>query len=193
MNDLDFTTISEVDSGYQLKFERVFSQSIESVWSALTDSDERANWLASGPVELRKGAQFTWTWSNNGSTMESTVLDVDPPRLLEFYWHQEQSTDSVIRWELTPEEAGTRFKLTHTLPSLVEAPDTLSGWHTHIEMLGQFLKKEPSPWHWDRWRELKAHYIESLQAEGYELPSMGRQFDDDGNETTPAPIEVASR
>lgn len=182
MSDHEFATMSEAAASYQLRLERFFPQSVETVWSALIDSDERANWLASGTIELRKGASFRLKWTNTGDEMESTVIDVDPPRLLEFFWHQERSSDSVVRWELFAEAAGTRFVLTHTLPDLSEGPDTLSGWHTHVEMLGQFLRNEPSPWNWKRWRELKARYIEILQAQGYELPSPGRQFDDDGME-----------
>jgi uncharacterized protein YndB with AHSA1/START domain len=186
MSDHEFAALHETAGGYQLRLERLFPQSVETVWSALIDSDERANWLASGPIELRKGAPFRLTWTNTGDEMESTVIAVYPPRLLEFYWHQERSSDSVIRWELSPEAGGTRFVLTHTLPVLDEGPDTLSGWHTHIEMLGQFLRNEPSPWNWARWRELKAHYIEALQAEGHVLPSPGRTFDDTGHEIVPA-------
>ncbi|MGH2551349.1 MAG: SRPBCC family protein [Thermomicrobiales bacterium] len=192
MRDHDDASLATIETGYQLRLERIFPQSIETVWSALTDSEERGNWLATGQVELRKGAQFTWTWTNVEHSMQSTVLEVDPPRLLEFYWHQQQSTDSVVRWELAPEGAGTRFTLTHTLPDLREAPDTLSGWHTHVEMLGQFLKNEPSPWNWDRWRELKKHYVETLTSEGYVFPSSGREFDDEGNELTSIDSEPAT-
>ncbi len=180
----DDATFTQIGDGYTLKIERQFPQAIDRVWSALIVSDERANWLASGDVELRVGAQFTFAWTNTGDTMESTVLAVDPPRLIEFYWHQEQSTDSVVRWELEPANGGTRFTLTHSVPTTAYAPDLLSGWHTHVEMLGLYLKDEPSPWVWSRWRDLKEHYIELLKREGIDVTSPGRQFDDDGNELT---------
>jgi uncharacterized protein YndB with AHSA1/START domain len=187
----DDASLAAIETGYQLRLECVFSQPIEAVWSALTDSEERGNWLATGQVELRKGAQFTWTWSNVEHSMQSTVLEVDPPRLLEFYWHEQQSNDSVVRWELFPEATGTRFVLTHSFPNLAEVPDTLSGWHTHVEMLGQFLNNEPTSWSWDRWRELKKHYVETLTSEGYVFPSSGREFDDEGNELTPSDARAA--
>lgn len=194
MSDLDFATMRKTSSGYELRLERVFPQSIEKVWNALIDSDERAHWLAAGAIEPRKGARFRLKWTNTGDEMESTVIDADPPRLLEFFWHQERSSDSVVRWELSPEANGTRFVLTHTLPNLNEGPDALSGWHTHVEMLGYFLRNEPSPWNWSRWRELKAQYIEKLEAQGFELPFRSRQFTDDGNEiVSPQPESTSSR
>ena len=38
-----------------LTLERLLPGSIDRVWAYLTDSDKRARWLASGPMELRPG------------------------------------------------------------------------------------------------------------------------------------------
>ena len=84
-----------------LKLERLLPGPIERVWNYLTDSDLRRQWLASGDMELEAGAPFELTWHNDELTdppgekpegfgsehsMESRIVEVDPPRKLAFSW-----------------------------------------------------------------------------------------------------------
>ena len=45
------TGYPEVLSPTEIRFERLLPGPIENVWSYLTDSQKRGEWLASGPME----------------------------------------------------------------------------------------------------------------------------------------------
>src|SRR5205823_418947 len=106
-----------------VRLERMLPGPIERVWSYLTESDLRRQWLAAGDMDLRVGGKVDLTWRNAELTgrpetppegvqavhhQESTVLRIDPPRLLTFGW----AGGSDVTFELEP--AGEEVKLTVT-------------------------------------------------------------------------------
>jgi uncharacterized protein YndB with AHSA1/START domain len=48
-----------------LKIQRLLPGPIERVWAYLTESDLRRQWLASGQMEMKVGATFTFVWRND--------------------------------------------------------------------------------------------------------------------------------
>ena len=67
----DFATLDEfgalTDPG-TLKIERLLPGPIERVWSYLTESELRRQWLAAGEMEMKVGAPVELVWRNDELT-----------------------------------------------------------------------------------------------------------------------------
>jgi uncharacterized protein YndB with AHSA1/START domain len=159
------------DGLYELRFERLFPYPVEKVWAALSEPDQIGKWLAGGNIAPVTGQEFTLRWDHTGDTMDSRVIRADAPRLLEFVWQFGDGPASVVRWELAPDPAGTRFTLTHTGLSTNELEDTAPGWHAHLDLLEKLLNGAPAPWNWEPFNVLKAHYLEVLAERGIAVAS----------------------
>ena len=69
------TGYPEVLSPTEIRFERLLPGPIENVWSYLTDSKKRGEWLASGPMELRVGGKVSLRFKHS----ELSPLQAPPP------------------------------------------------------------------------------------------------------------------
>jgi uncharacterized protein YndB with AHSA1/START domain len=124
-----------------LKLERVYSQSPERVWRALTDRRALSQWLMETDFEPTLGHQFTFRskpqpgW--DGITY-CEVIEIDPPRRLAYTWRggtgkdKPLTLDTVVRFTLAPEGTGTRLILEHTgfsgLKSVLVSFMMKAGW-----------------------------------------------------------------
>ena len=88
-----------------------YSHPPSAVWKALTDPALHARWWAAGDIRPIVGHKFELDMGRWGE-QPCEVLEVQPERLLK-YRFATGSLDSIITWELAPEGAGTRLKLTH--------------------------------------------------------------------------------
>lgn len=160
-----------------LRFERLLPGPIERVWEYLTDSDKRARWLASGPMELRPGGDMELIWRNAELTssddpvpaeyaeyeehrMSGKILRAEPPHLLVHDWHGAKGV-SEVTYEL--EERGERVLLTLTHRNLAPgATGVHSGWHSHLDILVAVLEgREPAPF-WATHAKLEEEYKRRL-------------------------------
>jgi len=139
-----------IDGKPVLRFERTLKHSPEKVWRAVTDPTEMAHWFpANVHTELRAGAPMQFSFGGDrvdlGSPYsEGVVLECDPPKVYAFRWY-----DSVLRFELIPDDNGCRLVFSHTmsgagtwgdLPSVArQAP----GWHTCLDALAAQLDGRP--------------------------------------------------
>jgi uncharacterized protein YndB with AHSA1/START domain len=143
-----------------IRFERLLPGPIERVWRYLTESEARSQWLASGEMELREGAEFTLRFLHaslsphpevipeqyrefeNGCELMCQVTRVDPPRLLSYTW----GGDSEVTYELAPEGERVRLILTHRRLDDADMVSVASGWHTHLAILSDRLaSRDPQP------------------------------------------------
>ena len=79
-------TLERRDDRDLIRFERRLSHPVERVWTALTDPDEIAAWLAAAELELEEGGSVVLSWQNtddegNTAVARGTVSALDPPRL----------------------------------------------------------------------------------------------------------------
>ena len=134
---MDGTLETRDDGRNVLRFERHIAHPVERVWAALTHPEELIRWWGDAEVDLAQGGRFKLRWLNtdedgNSVTMDATITELDPPRLLEV----SGEPHGVLRWELRPEADGTVLSFTST----VELPDefrtkVLAGWHWHLDAL----------------------------------------------------------
>jgi len=145
-----------------LRFERRFRQPVDRVWAAITEPGELEAWWGRVDVDLRAGGSMRIDWLNSDVTMDATITELDPPRLLEI----EGEPHGTLRFELEPDGDGTLLRLT----TRSEIPDefrskVLAGWHFHLDALQDFLddgtRIDWPNWPMDRWQAIHdRHYAE---------------------------------
>lgn len=116
----------------------------ERVFRALTDERQLFQWWGKDAeckghwhMDARKGGKWRFQGREgkiavNEIAHEATgeILEYDPPRLLVYSWvanwHDRQDEPTVVRWELTPIQTGTRVKVTHR--GLAQQPASREGY-----------------------------------------------------------------
>jgi uncharacterized protein YndB with AHSA1/START domain len=170
----DYGTLTEDAT---LTMTRLLPGPIDRVWAYLTESDLRRQWLASGTMEMRKGATFELVWRNSELSdppgarpegfgdehrLNSEIVELDPPHRLGFTW----GDTGGVTMEL--EEKGDEVLLTVTHRRIAERSSQLNisaGWHAHLDVLAAKLAGEPlaEPF-WDHWVGLKSDYERRIPA-----------------------------
>ena len=159
-----------------LKIERLLPGPIERVWSYLTESDLRRQWLAAGVMQMKVGTPFELTWRNDElndppsqrpdgfpeqHSMQSRITEFDPPRKLAFTW----GVSGGVSFELEPK--GDDVLLTvihHRVPDRATLLKVSAGWHAHLDTLvARVTGEEPAPF-WDVWSRLQKEYDRRLPA-----------------------------
>jgi uncharacterized protein YndB with AHSA1/START domain len=134
----------------------------ERVFQALTDERELIRWFndPSCPVKFwqmdaRPGGHYSYA-SEKGTVVvngvndfecHGEILEFDPPRLQVYTWygnwHVNKSLRTVVRWELTPDAAGTRVKVTHSGLTQEDAArkDYSIGWAGVLDTLKKFTER----------------------------------------------------
>jgi len=177
------TGYPEVISPTEIRFERLLPGPIENVWSYLTDSRMRGEWLASGPMELRVGGKVSLRFKHSelsplqarpperftkmdaeGHHAEETITEFDPPRRLAFTWGGQGGRPSEVVFELAPRSDGkVLLTLTHRkLPDDAERIGTAGGWHCHLTILVEKLEGRTPPAFWDVFRRIDAEYANGI-------------------------------
>jgi uncharacterized protein YndB with AHSA1/START domain len=128
------TTFIPGERDATIRVERRFAHPPERVWRAVSEPAGLATWFpATVEIDLRIGGRVTFSFGDDGE-----VTDLDPPRLLAFTWSGE-----LLRFELEPDGAGTRFRLTHTFPDRAAGASSAAGWQACIEALDRDLDGLP--------------------------------------------------
>ncbi|MBU1378632.1 MAG: SRPBCC family protein [Alphaproteobacteria bacterium] len=174
---LAHSAFGELIEPASLRIERILPGPIERIWSYLTESDLRAQWLARGDMQLRPGAKVEFVWRNGELSgraeerpegvneegrMTCEIFRAEPPRLLVIGWG---TSGSEVTFELEPQGAEVKFTVTHRrLPDRANLLGVSAGWHAHLEFLGARLHGREPPLFWKTWAELKAAYDQRLPA-----------------------------
>lgn len=159
-----------------LKIQRLLPGPIERVWAYLTESDLRRQWLAAGEMEVKEGAAFTLTWRNaelggtpeerpegmpDEHSMESRVIEADPPHKLVFAWGDNGDVS------ITLEPRGERVLLTLIHRRLRDRNTSVmvgAGWHAHLDVLVARMNGEQTTSFWKTWVRLRADYEKRIPA-----------------------------
>jgi len=98
--------------------ERIFSAPVARVWNALTDPDQMRQWY----FDLKEfkpevGFEFEFIVEHEGNNYHHLckVTEVIPRKKIAYTWrYKGEPGDSLVTFELFPEDNKTRLKLTHT-------------------------------------------------------------------------------
>ncbi|HZH51591.1 MAG TPA: SRPBCC family protein [Microvirga sp.] len=165
-----------------VRFERLLPGPVERIWAYLTESDKRAKWLASGPMELRVGGGVELRFHNSqlsappepvpdkysqygdGVGFRAQVTRCEPPRLLSHTWGGEPGEEeSEVTYELTPKGDKVLLVLTHRrLGGRAAVLSVSGGWHTHLDILAARLNEEVPPPFWATYGRLEGEYDRRL-------------------------------
>ena len=133
------------------------------VWRAVTDRDELRSWFPcdvivdGGRWEVGAAITFPFPPEVIDMTLTGAVLEVDEPRVLAFTWGEE-----TLRFELSPEQGGTRFVLVDELPAGAAARNA-AGWDVCLDRLAGL---DPAP---DAWKPRFEAYAAAFE------PVLGHQ------------------
>jgi len=116
-----------------VRFERLYDFTPSELWSAITDPDQLARWLARADVEPGQGGQISLDFDGGGT--EGRILTWDEPRVLEYEWRFTGEQESVVRFELLPQEFGTLLVLDHRSLGRSSGMGYAAGWHAHLDAL----------------------------------------------------------
>lgn len=183
MTDVSFNdrhgTLSD---GEVLRIQRRLPGSMERVWSYLTESELRRQWLASGHMPLHAGATFELVWRNDdlsdapadrpeGFPAESRAtcefVEVEPPHRLRYLW------PGVGEVSIELEASGQEVLLTLTHRRLSGENlilNVCAGWHAHLARLVALLHGRQPPSLWSTWKHLRQEYEEQLCASFFPPP-----------------------
>jgi uncharacterized protein YndB with AHSA1/START domain len=139
-----------------VRMEDVYATDIADLWSAITEPDRLARWIATVEGDLRVGAtvqtHFTSTWEGPGR------IDVcDAPTHLVVTMEPGTDDEAVIEAVLTAEGERTRLVVEERGLPLDVLYKHGAGWQAHIEDLGRHLSGAGSIWR-ARWEELTPAY-----------------------------------
>jgi uncharacterized protein YndB with AHSA1/START domain len=152
-----------------LRFERRFAVPAEELWDALTSPERLAGWLAPGSVGSGAGTDIRLDFGEGG-IVTGRVVRWEPPSVLEYEWHFDGETESVVRFELFPAGEGTLLVLDHRALAAGHAAGYGAGWHAHLASLSDWLENRDGSWD-ERFGAALPHYREAAATlEGASLP-----------------------
>jgi uncharacterized protein YndB with AHSA1/START domain len=106
------------DSAEAIVIERIFHAPVARVWTALTEVDQMRQWY----FELKEfkpvvGFEFEFIVEHEGVTYHHLckITEVIPQKKIAYTWrYQGEPGDSLVTFELSPEDDRTRLTLTHS-------------------------------------------------------------------------------
>ncbi len=164
------------DAGTTLRLQRTLPGPVERVWSYITDSELRQQWLAAGAMTLEIGATFELVWRNDelssspserpeGFPEESRALckitELELLRKLSFHWPGAGD----VTFELEPLGDQVVLTVTHRqLPNRHMSVMVGAGWHMHSDILLARASGERPESFWAGWRKLRDSYDRRIPA-----------------------------
>ena len=150
--------IQRLEDCFEGRLEHFYAHDQDAVWRMLTEPKSLAQWLAGGTIELRIGGAVRIDFEDSGRKIDSTVLALEPRRLLEYSWSNGDEPKRPMRWELTPVKDGTRITLTVSVPLDEDVAKACAGFEGHLEMLATALEGVPVKFPLDLYLKARSAY-----------------------------------
>ena len=152
-------SLRAVDGKAAVRMEDDFDTDAKDLWTAVTDPQRLARWVAQVDGDLRLGGAFQATFTS-GWEGPGRVDVCEPPRRLVVTMSPGQYDQTVIEVELVPADDQTRLILEERGLPLNEAAAHGAGWQAHVEELAAHLAGRPAADWQTRWAELTPTYRE---------------------------------
>jgi uncharacterized protein YndB with AHSA1/START domain len=153
-------------------FRRLYDFTAEELWAALTDPEQLGRWLAASPrFDREVGGQVELVfgdWSGD-QRASGRILTWDEPNVLEYEWHFPGEEESIVRFELHPQEFGTLLVLDHRQLGRPSGSGYAAGWHAHLDALGRIYDFSDEAWT-KRFEELLPDYRSQADELGWNRP-----------------------
>lgn len=134
---------------FDMSFERVYPQSLRSVWDAVTTREALGEWLMETDFAPQQGQEFQMWCQNPGGGTDHylcKVIAINPPRQMLWSWtikDREEEGEMFIEFRLEEIHAGTRVTIRHYgdgEPLQIDA--FKGGWPGKLDLLEQNLVNE---------------------------------------------------
>lgn len=144
-----------------VRVEDVYPTDIDDLWSAVTQPERLARWIATVTGDVGQGGDFhvsfTSTWDGPGK-----VESCDPPYGYTLRMEPGEPHETRISVRLTPEGDGTRLVVLDAGLPAAEQLAHGAGWQVHLEDLRSVVEgHEPQPWK-PRWESTMPVYEAEL-------------------------------
>lgn len=164
-NDRIIGTLRSVDGHGVVRMEDRFATDVDDLWSAVTDPERLARWIAVVEGDLRLGgsfrAHFTSGWDGPGR-----IDACEPPRMLSATMSPGADDETVIEMRLTADGDETALVIEESGIPVDELAAHGAGWQVHVEDLRAHLDGGgSSDWH-GRWTELTPAYQQLAEVSG---------------------------
>lgn len=129
--------------------------SAEKIFDALTRSEELLKWwcvegkfqLVKMECDLRPGGKWRMhlrSASGGLTTVAGVYRRIERPKLLEFTWirEQEDSTETLVRWDLEEKEGTTSVRVTHSGLVTEGLRKRNDGWAMIVKLLQAYAGEE---------------------------------------------------
>ncbi|HYY26912.1 MAG TPA: SRPBCC family protein [Chthoniobacterales bacterium] len=146
-----------------LTFKRRLQHPVEAVWAAITDPEQRAEWIGITMIDRRAGGTVDTIVEGppvptEQRTVRGRILVWDPPRVFEHEWNQSLVEKSVVRYELVAVGDATILTFTHRGLSVPNAKGYVSGTHAFLDRLDAQLNGFDLPDWKQRYAEVQQAY-----------------------------------
>jgi uncharacterized protein YndB with AHSA1/START domain len=141
MHTTDHGTYVEIDGRPAVRFERIYPQSRERVWQAVTSPEEMRHWFPSPEVSIdaQEGGSITLSGDPYDPQARTTaVLAWDPPRRFAFVWGEDE-----LHFTLTDVAQGCRLELVDIMSAEGAAARNAAGWELCLEQLAMAVAGTP--------------------------------------------------
>jgi len=155
---VELGTVKRIGKRFEARLERTLEHDQQTVWRLLTDSARLPEWLAPGELAKAKGGRAKLDFPESGTVIDSTVTEIDPPRLIEYSWSGPGEPQRPVRWQTSPVAGGTRLVLTLSVPDTEDVARACAGWEAHLEMLLAALEGVPMKFPFDRFKATRESY-----------------------------------
>jgi uncharacterized protein YndB with AHSA1/START domain len=147
------TTDQQADEGSRLVvLRREWSDPIDDVWSALTESDRTARWIGTytGVGRVGGGVEFTMTGEVDAGgevapPVTVTIVECDPPRRLVLDIPEGDKPPWRVAVTLNEEAGRTVLLFEQRVIEGISPADVEAGWNWYLDRLGAVLHDEPMP------------------------------------------------
>jgi len=150
-------------------FERLYDFTPEELWAVLTDPAQLGGWLAQCPRfdrEVGGEVELVFGDGSGEARAHGRILTFEEPRVLEYEWRFPGEDESVVRFELVPQELGTLLRLDHRLLGREAGAGYGAGWHAHLDALGRRDAFSDGSWA-HRYEELLPEYVAQADELGW--------------------------
>ncbi|MBL7649618.1 MAG: SRPBCC domain-containing protein [Candidatus Hydrogenedentes bacterium] len=144
------------ETSFVIEKEIQIAASAERIFAALSEPAQRTQWWGvKGKFEvthmesdLRTGGAWRMSGVSMGEvpfTIQGTYQSIEPPRVLEFTWRKDEETmDTLVRFELEEKGFGTVVRLTHSGFNDAHTRDLYQGWPWLLSMLQGHVEGQSS-------------------------------------------------